>query len=41
MKTIENVIAKLALVFAHAGAGTASIWYSYQPKEPNMKKRSK
>lgn len=41
MKVIENVIAKIALTSAKMGAGSASIWYTYQPKEPDMKKISK
>ena len=41
MKIVENVLAKLALVSARVGAGSASLWYSYQPKEPDMKKLGK
>ena len=41
MKIVENVLAKLAVVSARSGAGSASLWYSYQPKEPDMKKINK
>ena len=41
MKYVENVVAKLALMSARAGAGSASLWFTYQPKEPDMKKLSK
>ncbi len=41
MKFFATILAKLALVSAHAAAGSASIWNSYQPKEPDMKKFSK
>ena len=41
MKVVENVLAKLALVSAQAGAKSASLWMAYQPKEPDMKKLSK
>lgn len=41
MKLFENILAKLALVSAKAGAGSASLWYAYQPKEPDMSKIKK
>lgn len=41
MKLVENALAKLALVSAKSGAGMASMWNAYQPKEPDMKKLSK
>lgn len=31
---LDNIIAKLALIAASMGAGTASVWNNYQPKEP-------
>ena len=41
MKFVETLLAKLALVSAHSGAGFASMWSAYQPKEPEMFKKSK
>ena len=41
MKVFDAVIAKVALTSAKAGANTASLWTSFQPKEPDMKKISK
>ena len=41
MKLVEKILAKLALASAHTGAGLASIWNAYQPKEPDMAKKSK
>ena len=35
----EKIMAQLALTSAEAGAGTASVWITYQPKQPkNLKK---
>lgn len=31
---LENIIAQLAMWAASMGAGTASVWNNYQPKEP-------
>lgn len=41
MKFVDNALAKLALVSAQTGAGLASIWNAYQPKQPEMVKKSK
>lgn len=41
MKVVGTILAKLAFISAQAAAGSASIWNSYQPKEPDMKKLSK
>ena len=41
MKVIDAVLAKIALASAKAAANTASLWGTYQPKEPDMKKISK
>ncbi len=38
MRVFATILAKLALVSARAAAGSGSIWNSYQPKEPDMKK---
>lgn len=39
MKFFEAILAKLALVSAYSGAGLASSWNAYQPKEPAFKKK--
>lgn len=41
MKIFANILAKCALVSARVAAGSASVWSSYQPKEPDMTKLSK
>lgn len=41
MKIVENALAKIALTSAQAGAGSASLWFAYQPKEPDMNKIKK
>ena len=41
MKFVETIMAKLALSSANFGAGLASAWSAYQPKEPEMKKEDK
>ena len=38
MKFFAALMAKFAFVSARAAAGSASIWSTYQPKEPDMKK---
>lgn len=38
MKFLATIMAKFALISARAASGSASIWSSYQPKEPDMKK---
>ena len=38
MKAIDTILAKLALASAKTAAGTASMWNTHQPKEPDMKK---
>lgn len=39
MNIFEKIMASLALTSAEVGAGMASIWVTYQPKQPkNMKK---
>lgn len=35
MHILETMVAKLALLSAKAGAGMASSWMAYQPKEPS------
>lgn len=41
-KVIANIIAKVALKTAKAACGAASMYGSYQPKEPaNLKERIK
>ena len=39
MKKIEKIVAKLAELAAKTASGTASLWNSYQPKEPSSTKR--
>lgn len=39
MKFFEKLLAELAAFAASAGAGTASFWNTYQPKEPKNKSR--
>lgn len=41
MKGFDSILAKIALASAKAAANTASLWGSYQPKEPDMKKIGK
>lgn len=41
MKFVETLLAKLALVSANTGAGFASMWSAYQPKEPEVLKKNK
>lgn len=36
---IESILAKLALMSAYSGAGLASSWNAYQPKEPDFKRK--
>ena len=38
MKFVETILAKLAVKSATVGAGLASSWSAYQPKQPDMKK---
>ena len=38
MIILDKALAKLARVSANSGAGMASMWNAYQPKEPDMKK---
>lgn len=35
-KLFETLLADIAVLFANAGAGMASTWYTYQPEEPEM-----
>ena len=37
MKVLDTILAKVALSSAKVAAGTASLWNSHQPKEPDMK----
>ena len=40
LKFFEKILAELALVSAGVGAGLASVWNVYQPKEPkNISKK--
>lgn len=41
MKILDKALAKIALISAKSGAGMASMWNAYQPKEPDMKKLNK
>lgn len=41
MKVFDAVLAKIALVSAKSGANSASLWTTFQPKEPDMKKLNK
>lgn len=41
MRFLATILAKFALVSAQTAAGFASIWNSYQPKEPDMTKLHK
>ena len=41
MKIIEAILAQLALWSAQSGAGLASSWNAYQPKEPKNIKNNK
>ena len=38
-KTIEKLIARTALTSAKLAAGSASLWNTYQPKEPRALKK--
>mgnify|MGYP003296381418 CR=1 FL=1 len=38
MKVLDKVVAKIVLASAKAGANSASLWSTYQPKEPDMTK---
>ena len=38
---LEKIVAQLAKWSASIGAGTASGWNNYQPKEPKIIKKSK
>lgn len=38
-KTIEKLIAKTAIASAKIAAGSASLWNTYQPKEPRALKK--
>jgi len=39
MKSFEKILAELAALAANAGCGTASLWNTYQPKEPKNKSK--
>lgn len=39
MKKVSKIIAVLALASARAAHGKASLWNSYQPKEPTSLKK--
>lgn len=39
MKIVETIAAKLARLSAQTGAGFASTWNAYQPKEPKILKK--
>ena len=41
MKLFDKALAKLAAIAASTGAGSASLWNLYQPKEPETIKKSK
>lgn len=38
---LEKLIAQLAISSANTAAGTASLWFGYQPKEPKSIKKDK
>lgn len=41
LKFLEGVLAELARMAAMMGAGTASLWNGYQPKEPQILQKRK
>lgn len=41
MKFFATILARFAFTSARVAAGSASVWTTYQPKEPDMKKLSK
>ena len=41
MTFVEAIMAKLALSCANFGAGLASAWSAYQPREPKIMKADK
>ena len=41
MSFFEKLLAELAALAASVGAGSASIWNTYQPKEPKNMAKSK
>ncbi len=41
INTINKLLVKVSGFSAKAGAGSASIWNTYQPKEPQNIKKSK